>query len=78
MSTIELKENIIEQLAHIDDVSFLKAINAIVESKANQEVYILSDEQKERINSARIQFNNQSTTSNFEVEEQVNEWLNSK
>jgi hypothetical protein len=78
MSTIELKENIIEQLALIDDISFLKAINAIVESKVNQEVYILSDEQKERINSARIQFNNQTTTSNFVVEEQVNEWLNSK
>lgn len=43
MSTVELRHTIIEKLSQIDDTSFLKAIKTIVESKANEDVYKLSD-----------------------------------
>ena len=38
MSTVELRHIIIKKLSNIDDVSFLKAIKTIVESKADEKV----------------------------------------
>ena len=49
MSTIELRHHIIEKLSLIDDDSFLKAIQTIIESKVNEGVYKLSDFQKKRV-----------------------------
>ena len=46
MSTVELRYMIIEKLLLIDDVSFLEAIKTIIESKAKERVYQLSDSQK--------------------------------
>jgi len=55
MSTVELRHMIIEKLSLIDDVSILKAIKTIVESKADERVYQLSDYQKKRIEAGREQ-----------------------
>lgn len=53
MSTLELKQIITEHLSHIDDVSFLKALRTIIESKVSVSEYKLSDFQKIRIESGR-------------------------
>lgn len=63
MSTIELKHIIYEHLSHIDDSSFLKAIKTIIETKANESVYQLSEEQVSRVESARKQLKNKETIS---------------
>lgn len=52
MSTIELRHHIIEKLSLIDDDSFSKAIQTIVESKVNEGGYKLSDFQKKRVDLA--------------------------
>lgn len=46
MSTIELRNSILEQLNRIDDVSFLNSIKTIVESKASEKTYQLSENEK--------------------------------
>jgi len=46
MSTVELRQMIIKKLSLIDDISFLKAIKTIVESKADQRIYQLSEYKK--------------------------------
>ena len=49
MSTLELRHIIIEHLSHIDDVSFLNALKTIIESKVTNDVYKLSDHQKNEL-----------------------------
>ncbi len=78
MSTVELRELIINQLAHINDASFLKAIKALVDSKAEDEVYKLSDYQKKRIRMSREQLIKGQTISNDELQKEIDKWLESK
>lgn len=78
MSTIELRHIINEHLSHIDDVSFLNAIKTIIESKASDSVYKLSDYQKDRINSAREQLEKGQTISNDDLQKEIDQWLSSK
>ena len=78
MSTIELRELIINQLSHINDATFLKAIKVLVDSKADAEVYKLSDFQKERIRNGREQLSKGKSISHEELQLEIDQWLVSK
>ncbi|MCF8297028.1 MAG: hypothetical protein K9J13_05720 [Saprospiraceae bacterium] len=78
MSTIELRHLIIKYLSQIDDISFLKAIKTIIESKAAGEFYELSEYQKKRIESGREQLKNGQTISHNSINKEIDQWLNSK
>jgi hypothetical protein len=78
MSTIELREKIISQLANINDTSFLRAIKVLIDSKVEKEVYRLSDYQKERIRLGREQLKKGQTISHDEVQKEINQWLGSR
>ena len=78
MSTSELREKIISQLANINDSSFLKAIKVLIDTKVETEVYRLSDYQKERIRSGREQLKKGQTNSHDEIQKEINQWLGSK
>ncbi|MEI6885950.1 MAG: hypothetical protein WCO02_15765 [Bacteroidota bacterium] len=78
MSTVELRHLITEYLSQIDDVSFLKAIKTIIESKVSDGIYKLSDDQKKRVEQAREQIRKRQTISDKEVQKEVDLWLNSK
>ncbi len=78
MSTIELRQKIIEQLSHIEDNSFLKAIKILIDSKAEEKIYLLSDYQKERIQSGREQLMKGQTISHDVLQKGIDKWLGSK
>ncbi len=78
MSTIELRHIINEHLSHIEDISFLNAIKTIIESKVSDGIYKLSNYQKDRINSARLQLKNRQTISHEDLQKEINQWLDSK
>jgi len=78
MSTIELREKIINQLANINDASFLRAIKILLDSKVEKEVYKLSDYQKERIRRGREQLIKNQTISHDELQKEIDQWLRSK
>ena len=78
MSTIELRYSIIENLLQIEDVSFLKEVRRMIESKAKGEIYELSEYQKERIRLARKQFENGETISNEKLQTEISQWLATK
>jgi len=78
MSTIELRHIINEQLSHIDDVSFLNAIKTIIETKVSTDVYKLSEFQKERINKARQEYQNGQSIKNEDLQNEVNQWLDTQ
>jgi hypothetical protein len=78
MSTIELRHYIIEKLSLIEDDSFLKAIQTIVESKINEGIYKLSDFQKKRVESGRDQLKKGHSISNDVLQKEIDQWLNTK
>jgi len=78
MSTVELRHKIIEQLSLIEDISFLKAIKTIIESKVAESEYKLSDFQKQRISQARTELLHGQTINNEVLLSEIDEWLNSK
>ena len=78
MSTIELREKIISQLANINDTSFLRAIKVLIDTKVEKEVYRLSDYQKERIRLGREQLKKGQTISHDELQKEINQWLGSR
>jgi DNA-binding PadR family transcriptional regulator len=78
MSTVELRHIITEKLLLIDDASFLKAIKTIVESKADEKIYQLSDLQKKRIEAGREQIRKGQTISHESLNKEITQWLNSK
>jgi len=78
MSTVELRYLIIEKLLLIDDVSFLEAIKTIIESKAKERVYQLSDSQKKRIEARREQARKGKTIAHDALQKEVTEWLSTK
>ena len=78
MSSSELKQKIIDQLSHIDDVTFLKAIKTLLDSKAIGDTYKLSDYQKERIQTGRDQLKKGQTISHDSLQKEIDQWLGSK
>jgi uncharacterized protein YktA (UPF0223 family) len=49
MTTLELKKLLIQRITEINDISFLKAVKTILESKTENEVLILSPDQRNEI-----------------------------
>ncbi|MEI7983803.1 MAG: hypothetical protein WCI71_19305 [Bacteroidota bacterium] len=74
MSTVELRQLIAKYLSQIEDVSFLKALKTIIESKVSDGVYKLSDYQRKRIEQAKEQLRNGQTFSDNEVQKEVDLW----
>jgi predicted transcriptional regulator len=78
MGTTELRKRIIDQLSHIEDISFLKAIKTLVDSKAEGELYKLSEFQKERVRLGREQLKKGQTVSHETIQKEIDQWLGSK
>ncbi len=78
MSTIELRELIINQLTQINDTSFLNAIKTILDSKAKEEAYKLLGYQKDRIRAGREQLLKGQTISHDELQKEIDQLLQSK
>jgi hypothetical protein len=49
MTTIELKKLLVHRITEINDISFLKAIKTILDSKTENEVLMLTPEQRNEI-----------------------------
>jgi hypothetical protein len=78
MSTVEIRNIISQRLLLIDDAVFLQNINHLIESKINERIYLLSDEQRFRVEEARIEYEAGITISDTEVEMEIERWLNEK
>lgn len=78
MSTIDIRKKIIDQLSNIDDISFLNAIKTLVDSKAEEKTYKLSEFQKERIRLGREQLSKGQTISHEALQKEIDQWLKSK
>jgi hypothetical protein len=78
MTAIELKTVLIRRISEIDDVSFLKAIKTILDSKTDKEVFTLNSKQKEEIIASQREIEGGKYIEHDELDKEVSAWLNAK
>jgi hypothetical protein len=76
MTTIQLKKDLIHQIAEIDDNTFLNALKTIIESKTKSKIIHLTNEQKVEIIQSQKEFENGQFTEQFELNKEFEKWLN--
>ena len=75
MTTIEIKKTIIDKIAQIEDLHFLKAIKIIIESRPNESVFKVTDEMRSKIEHSRNVAKQGKIVSDKEVNREIEEWL---
>ena len=78
MTTVELKNILMHQIAGINDKSFLTAIKTIMDTKSESTIYKTTSEQQKRIKEGREQIANGEFLTNDQVEKEIDKWLNEK
>lgn len=78
MSTAELKINIINQITELKDNRIVEEIQRLLDFELNSEPYILSENQKLRIEKARKEFNDGQILSEHQANDDIESWLQEK
>lgn len=78
MTTVELKKLLIQRIAEINDVSFLKAVKTILESKTNTEILLLTPEQKKEIMESKKNIEQGLIIDNDSLDKEVAKWANAR
>ncbi|MGD9491847.1 MAG: hypothetical protein AB7V36_00675 [Bacteroidales bacterium] len=78
MTTVELKKLLIQRIAEINDVSFLKAVKTILESKTNAEILLLTPEQKKEIMESKKEIEQGLFIDNNSLDKEVAKWANAR
>lgn len=78
MDTIELKKTLMHQIAEINDVSFLKAVKTILESKKKSEVIYLTADQRKEIEISKSEVGQGLYVENSILEKEITTWLDTK
>ena len=78
MTTIELKKVLIHLITEINDISFLKALKTILESKTETEVLSLTAEQQNEIIESRKEIEQGLYIEHELLDEKVSKWLSAR
>jgi hypothetical protein len=78
MTAIQLKTLLIHRISEINDVSFLKALKTILDSKTETEVIQLTQEQLDEIIASKKEIEQGLFIENKALEKEVKQWLNAR
>jgi uncharacterized protein YktA (UPF0223 family) len=78
MTIIELKNILIHKIAEIEDISFLKAIKTILDSKADKEILTLTAEQKKEIFKSKKEIEQGLFIEHDELDKEIKKWLSAR
>ena len=78
MTAIQLKTLLIHRISEINDVSFLKALKTILDSKTETGVIQLSQEQLDDIIASKKEIEQGLFIENNAFEKEVKQWLNAR
>jgi hypothetical protein len=78
MTAIQLKTLLIHRISEINDVSFLKALKTILDSKTETEVIQLTQEQLDEIITSKKEIEQGLFIENSASEKEVKQWLNAR
>jgi predicted house-cleaning noncanonical NTP pyrophosphatase (MazG superfamily) len=76
MSTIELKERLIEKIQTTSDSGILEEMYRLLEIEQNDAtIFYFNDEQKKQIDTAKKQVQDGQYLNNLEADKEIEEWL---
>lgn len=78
MSTVELKNILIQRISEITDVSFLEALKTILDSKSESTVSMLTEAQRNEIMASKKEIEQGLYIENSDLEKEINGWLKAK
>jgi hypothetical protein len=78
MNAIDLKNILIHRISEINDVSFLNAIKTILDSKTNQEVIALTQDQRDEIIVSKKEIEQNLFIENEDLDAEIKKWLSEK
>jgi hypothetical protein len=78
MTAIELKTLLIHRITEIDDVSFLKAIKTILDSKTETGIIQLTPDQLDDIIASKKEIEKGMFIEHSQLDKEVMQWLNAK
>jgi hypothetical protein len=78
MTAIELKTLLIHRISEINDVSFLKALKTILDSKTETGVIQLTPDQLDDIISSKKEIENGMFIEHGQLDKEVMQWLSAK
>ena len=78
MTAIQLKTLLIHRISEINDVSFLKALKTILDSKTEKGVIQLTQEQLDDIIASKKEIEQGLFIENNAFEKEVKQWLNAR
>jgi uncharacterized protein YktA (UPF0223 family) len=78
MTTLELKKLLIQRITEINDISFLKAVKTILESKTENEVLILSPDQRNEIIASKKETEKGLFIEQENLDKEISKWANVK
>jgi hypothetical protein len=78
MTTYELKNLLVHRISEINDVSFLKAIKTLLDSKAETKYITLSKEERAEIIASKIEIEKGLYIDNDQLNQETQKWLNGK
>jgi hypothetical protein len=78
MTTIELKTLLIHRISEINDVSFLKALKTILDTKADTGIIQLTQDQLDDIMASKKEIEQGLFIENSVLDTEVRQWLNVK
>jgi predicted transcriptional regulator len=78
MTAIELKSILIHRIAEIEDVTFLKALKTILDSKTDNKVLTLTEKQRDEIIASKKEIEQGLFIDHQELDKEVNEWLSAR
>ena len=78
MNTLEVRSHIMQKLNQINDLKFLNALKIIVDSTTDDNIYHLTEIQKEKLQESREQAKRGEVMDNDKVFEEIELWLEEK
>lgn len=78
MTTIELKKLLIHRITEINDVSFLKAVKTILDSKTDTEVLLLTSEQTREIMESKKEIEQGLFVEHEILDKEVAKWASAR
>ena len=78
MTTLQIKKQIIQKLQSIDDLSFLEAVNKIIDAKTNEEVFYINEDLEKRLMERDKNIDDGNSIANDDIFNEAEEWLNER
>lgn len=75
---LKLKLDIINRITELKEIRVIKEIKKLLDFELDEDIYELSQDQKERIAKARKEYANGEFLSDEDVENEIEQWLNEK